>query len=299
MTTSARGAQVDAPSVTLSTRLGRRRRRGLYAVTIYTVLIILTIIFTAPIIWMVLASFQTTGQIVQVPAHWIVWPPTFENYPSVATAVPLLRYVGNSLFLSVSNVIGVLFSSSLVAYSFSRLRWPGRDIVFGVMVATVLLPSTVTLIPVYLIWRNLHLINTYWPLIVPSFFGNPFYIFLLRQFMLGIPQEYADAARIDGASEARIMTSIVLPLAIPALAAISVFTFINTWEDFFLPLIYLDDPNRLTMALALQQFVGSHVQDWGPLMAGVVIFILPILFLFVVAQRFILEGVTFSGSSVG
>jgi multiple sugar transport system permease protein len=196
-------------------------------------------------------------------------------------------------------VIGVLFSSSLVAYSFSRLRWPGRDIVFGVMVATVLLPSTVTLIPVYLIWRNLHLINTYWPLIVPSFFGNPFYIFLLRQFMLGIPQEYADAARIDGASEARIMTSIVLPLAIPALAAISVFTFINTWEDFFLPLIYLDDPNRLTMALALQQFVGSHVQDWGPLMAGVVIFILPILFLFVVAQRFILEGVTFSGSSVG
>jgi multiple sugar transport system permease protein len=196
-------------------------------------------------------------------------------------------------------VIGVLFSSSLVAYSFSRLRWPGRDIVFGVMVATVLLPSTVTLIPVYLIWRNLHLINTYWPLIVPSFFGNPFYIFLLRQFMLGIPQEYADAARIDGASEARIMTSVVLPLAIPALAAISVFTFINTWEDFFLPLIYLDDPNRLTMALALQQFVGSHVQDWGPLMAGVVIFILPILFLFVVAQRFILEGVTFSGSSVG
>jgi multiple sugar transport system permease protein len=167
------------------------------------------------------------------------------------------------------------------------------------MVATVLLPSTVTLIPVYLIWRNLHLINTYWPLIVPSFFGNPFYIFLLRQLMLGIPQEYADAARIDGAAEARIMTSVVLPLAIPALAAISVFTFINIWEEFFLPLIYLDDPNRLTMALALQQFVGSHVQDWGPLMAGVVIFILPILFLFVVAQRFILEGVTFSGSSVG
>lgn len=299
MTTSARGAQADAPSVTLPTGLGQRRRRSLYAAVIYVVLSILTIIFTAPIIWMVLASFQTTGQIVQVPAHWIVWPPTGENYPSVVSAVPLFQYVGNSLFLSISNVIGVLFSSSLVAYSFSRLRWPGRDIVFGVMVATILLPSTVTLIPVYLIWRHLHLINTYWPLVVPSFFGNPFYIFLLRQFMLGIPQDYADAARIDGASEARIMTSVVLPLAIPALAAIAVFTFINTWEDFFQPLIYLDDPNRLTMALALQQFVGSHVQDWGPLMAGVVIFILPLLVLFIVAQRFILEGVTFSGSSVG
>jgi multiple sugar transport system permease protein len=167
------------------------------------------------------------------------------------------------------------------------------------MLATVLLPSTVTLIPVYLIWRNLHLTNTYWPLIVPSFFGSPFYIFLLRQFFLGIPQDYADAARIDGANEGRIMLSIVLPLAVPALTAISVFTFINTWEDFLNPLIYLDDPNLLTMALALQQFVGTHVQDWGPLMAGVVIFILPILLIFVFAQRLILEGVTFSGSSVG
>jgi multiple sugar transport system permease protein len=299
MTASTPGARTSVPSVNLSTRLERRRRRDLSALAIYAALIVLTVMFTAPIIWMVLASFQTTAQIVQVPAKWISWPPTFENYPSVATAVPLLRYIGNSLFLSVSNVVGVLFSSSLVAYSFARLRWPGRDILFGVMMATVLLPSTVTLIPIYLIWRHLHLTNTYWPLIVPSFFGNPFYIFLLRQFLLGIPQEYADAARIDGASEGRIMTAVVLPLAVPALAAIAVFTFINTWEEFFLPLIYLDDPNRLTMALALQQFVGSHVQDWGPLMAGVVIFILPILFLFIVAQRFILEGVTFSGSSVG
>ena len=196
-------------------------------------------------------------------------------------------------------MVGVLFSSTLVAYSFARLRWPGRDILFAVMLATVLLPSTVTLIPVFLIWRNLHLTNTYWPLIVPSFFGSPFYIFLLRQFFMGIPQDYADAARIDGANEWRIMRSIVLPLAVPALTAISVFTFISTWEDFLNPLIYIDDPNRLTMALALTQFVGSHVQDWGPLMAGVVIFILPILVIFALAQRLILEGVTFTGGSVG
>lgn len=274
------------------------RSRPRAAVT-YALLILLSILFVAPIAWMVLASFQTTSQIVQVPVKWLNWPPTFGNYPDVGTSVPLARYFANSLLLSSANVAGVLFSSTLVAYSFARLRWPGRDLLFGVMLATVLLPSTVTLIPVYLIWRTLHLTNSYWPLIAPSFFGSPFYIFLLRQFFLGIPQDYADAARIDGAGEWRIMTAIVLPLAIPALTAIAVFTFISTWEDFLNPLIYLDDPNLLTMALALQQFVGTHVQDWGPLMAGVVIFILPILLIFILAQRLILEGVTLSGSSVG
>jgi ABC-type glycerol-3-phosphate transport system permease component len=261
--------------------------------------VVLTILFITPIVWMFVASFQTTAQIVAVPVRWITWPPTFANYPSAVSDVPLAMYFGNSLLLAVANVIGVLFSSTLVAYSFARLRWPGRDILFAVMLATVLLPSTVTLIPVFLIWRDLHLTNTYWPLIVPSFFGSPFYIFLLRQFFMGIPQDYADAARIDGANEWRIMRSIVLPLAVPALTAISVFTFISTWEDFLNPLIYIDDPNRLTMALALTQFVGSHVQDWGPLMAGVVIFILPILVIFALAQRLILEGVTFTGGSVG
>jgi ABC-type glycerol-3-phosphate transport system permease component len=260
---------------------------------------VLTILFITPVVWMFVASFQTTAQIVAVPVRWLTWPPTFANYPDAASDVPLAMYFGNSLLIAVANVIGVLFSSTLVAYSFARLRWPGRDMFFAIMLATVLLPSTVTLIPVFLIWRDLHLTNTYWPLIVPSFFGSPFYIFLLRQFFMGIPQDYADAARIDGANEWQIMRSIVLPLAVPALTAISVFTFISTWEDFLNPLIYIDDPNRLTMALALTQFVGSHVQDWGPLMAGVVIFILPILVLFALAQRLILEGVTFTGGTVG
>jgi multiple sugar transport system permease protein len=260
------------------------------------VLLIVTVLFIAPIVWMISASFQTTAEIVAVPVRWINWPPTFQNYVDAVTAVPLVTYFGNSLLLAVANVVGVLFSSTLVAYSFARLRWPGRDLVFGIMLATVLLPSTVTLIPVFLIWRHLHLTNTYWPLIAPSFFGSPFYIFLLRQFFLAIPLDYADAARIDGAGEVRIMLSIIIPLAIPALTAIAVFTFISTWEDFLSPLIYLDDPNRLTMALALQQFVGTHTQDWGPLMAGVVIFILPILVVFALAQQLILEGVTFTGS---
>jgi ABC-type glycerol-3-phosphate transport system permease component len=285
--------------LSLSTTTSRAGRARVHAVGLYVALALITVLFITPTVWMIVASVQTTAQIAAVPVRWINWPPTFSNYVDAVTEVPLVTYFGNSLFLAVGNVTGVLFSSTLVAYSFARLRWPGRDVLFAVMLATVLLPSTVTLIPVFLIWRNLHLTNTYWPLIVPSFFGSPFYIFLLRQFFLGIPQDYADAARIDGAGEWRIMRSIVLPLAVPALTAISVFTFISTWEDFLNPLIYLDDPNRLTMALALQQFVGTHTQDWGPLMAGVVIFILPILAIFAVAQRLILEGVTFTGGSVG
>ena len=163
------------------------------------------------------------------------------------------------------------------------------------MLSTVLLPGSVTLIPVYLIWRTLHLTNTYWPLTVPSFFGPPFFIFLLRQFFLSIPQELSDTVRVDGANELRIMTRIVAPLSVPALAAIAVFTFINTWEDFLNPLIYLDDPNLLTMALGLQRFLGAHVQEWGALMAGVVVFVLPTLLVFALAQRLILEGITFTG----
>ena len=194
----------------------------------YTLLVLVTLLFVLPIIYMILASFQTTSQIVQVPVRWVNWPPTFGNYPDVFDSVPMARYFANSLILATSNVVGVLFSCTLVAYSFSRLRWPGRDLLFAVMLATVLLPSTVTLIPVYLIWRNLHLTDTYWPLIAPSFFGSPFYIFLLRQFFLAIPQDYADAARIDGAGEGRIMLSIVLPLAVPALTAIAVF-----WTDYY------------------------------------------------------------------
>jgi len=294
-----RGAVLDSTAWAIPVRTARSGRLRLQTVALYGALLVVTVLFIMPIVWMIAASFQTTGQIVAVPVRWISWPPTFANYPDVVTAVPLGTYFGNSLFLAVANVIGVLFSSTLVAYSFARLQWPGRDVVFGIMLATLLLPSTVTLIPVFLIWRNLHLTNTYWPLVVPSFFGSPFYIFLLRQFFRGIPQDYADAARIDGAGERRIMLSIVLPLAVPALTAIAVFTFISTWEDFLNPLIYIDDPNRLTMVLALQQFVGTHTQDWGPLMAGIVIFILPILVIFALAQRLILEGVTFTGGSVG
>jgi ABC-type glycerol-3-phosphate transport system permease component len=271
------------------------RRHRPAALAIYVALSVLALLFIAPIVWMLLASFKTTAQVVAVPVQWWTWPPTFANYPDVFAQEPLARYFANSFFLAVVNVLGVLFSGCLVAYSFSRLRWPGRNLLFAVMLSTVLLPGSVTLIPVYLIWRTLRMTNTYWPLTLPSFFGSPFFIFLLRQFFLSIPQELSDAARVDGANELRIMLRIVAPLAVPALAAISVFTFIGTWEDFLNPLIYLDDPNLLTMALGLQRFLGAHTQEWSTLMAGVVIFVAPILVVFVLAQRLILEGITFTG----
>ncbi|RMH45607.1 MAG: carbohydrate ABC transporter permease [Gammaproteobacteria bacterium] len=205
-------------------------------------------------------------------------------------------YVKNSLIIAIFAIIGTLFSCAPAAYGFARVRWPGRDLVFFIVLATMMLPFQVTMIPLYIFFTTkLEWGNTFLPLIVPTFFGNGFDIFLLRQFFRTIPDDLADAARVDGASEFRIFWNIMLPLSVPVLATIAVFTFLWAWNDFQGPLIYLTDPRRFTMALGLQDFQGQHAVAWNLLMAAATIFTIPIVILFFFAQRTFIQGVKLTG----
>jgi multiple sugar transport system permease protein len=225
-----------------------------------------------------------------LPRHW-----EFGNFGQALSAMPFWRYLANTLFISGCCVVGSLLSCPLVAYSLSKLRWPGRNAVLALILSTMMLPPQVTLVPVYLLWSKLHLTGTYFPLIVPSFLGTPFLIFMLRQFLMGIPDELLDAARLDGAGELRVYARIVLPLARPALATVAVFQFVWSWTDFLNPLIYLNDASQYTLSVGLYNFFSEHGVDWGPLMAASVMFTLPALIIFLLGQRHFVEGIATRG----
>jgi multiple sugar transport system permease protein len=247
-------------------------------------------------VWMLRSSLMDINQIFIYPPTWIPDPWEFQNYPDVFDTVPFVQYFQNTLTVLIPSVIGTVVTSSLAAYGFARLRWPGRDLVFGILMTTLMLPYAVTLIPTFLIWSNLGLINTFWPLIVPSWFGGHiFYIFLLRQFFRGIPRDLDEAALIDGASPLRILWDIVLPLSRPALISVVIFSSLYTWNDFLQPLIYLNDDRKFTLALGLAQFRGLYNSEWHLLMAASMLVVAPVLLLFVVAQRYFVEGITLTG----
>ncbi len=258
-------------------------------------LLLATALLTAPIAWMVLTSLKSPEQIAAAPYSW--WPRPWcpENYVEAVRAIPFLRYLGNSVVLCLGSVAGTLISCSLVAYGFSRLRWPGRDWVFGLLIATMLLPWQVTMIPRFLVIRELGLYDSLWALVLPKFFGEAFYIFLLRQFFLTIPQEMIDAARVDGCSELGVLWRVVLPLARPALATVALLETIAAWNDYGGPLLYLNDPKRFPLAYGLEQFVSSHSSETHLLLAAAVLFTLPMALLFFFAQRAFVRGVTTTG----
>jgi multiple sugar transport system permease protein len=259
------------------------------------VLIGLGVTFVLPLYWMILTSVKPDVQIFVYPPVW--WPATFvwSNYPSGLTYVPFILYMKNSALYSTAAVVGAMFSNPLAAYSFSRLRWPGRDAMFIITIATLMLPGTVTLIPVFIIFRNLHWVNTYLPLIVPTFLGSPFYIFLLRQFMMTIPNELSDAARIDGTGEFGIYWRIMLPLIRPALAAVALFEFIRGWKDFLGPLIYLNSDKLYTVSVGLQQYKQEFNTQWAFLMAASTTATIPIIILFYLTQKTFIQGITLTG----
>jgi multiple sugar transport system permease protein len=209
--------------------------------------------------------------------------------------VPFDRYVVNTVIICVANILGVLISSSIAAYAFARLRFPGRDILFIIVLSELMLPPTVTFIPRYIEFKQLDMINTWWPLILPNWFGNAFFIFLLRQFFRTIPRDLSDAAKVDGASEFRIFWQIILPLSRPALAVVIVFQFLYNWNDYLEPLIYISDPDKYTVALGLASFRDLLSTDYGLLMAGSTVMIVPVILLFFVAQRYFIRGVVLSG----
>ena len=269
------------------------------------ILILLCIPFLMPLLWMVSTSLKTESQIYateedtaepfslkNILPHPIQW----RNYPDAMKIAPFGTYVRNTLFLCILNVAGAVFSSVLVAYGFARLRFPGRDVLFGITICTMALPAQVTMIPIFVLFKHLHWYGTFLPLIVPAFCGNAFFIFLLRQFLKTIPEELSEAARIDGASEWSIFWRIILPVTVPALTTCALFQFLYTWNDFFGPLLYINDPSRYTIAYGLQQFMGSHEGKWGMLMAGACIFSIPIIILFFFVQKTFIQGIATTGS---
>jgi multiple sugar transport system permease protein len=248
-----------------------------------------------PFYWLVSSSLKSTDEIFVYPPRWIPARLHWENYVNAFSYIPFLRYSWNTLLICVLNVAGNVLSASFVAYGFARIRWKGRDVLFYLMLSTLILPPQVTMIPVFIIFRCLRAIDTYVPLVLPSFFGAPFFIFLLRQFLRGIPESLSEAARMDGCSELGIFSKVIVPLSIPALVTVALFTFIWTWVDFLGPLIYLQSPEKFTLSLGLQQFQGTHSLEWGMLMAASTLMILPIVVLFFLAQKAFIRGIVTGG----
>ena len=262
----------------------------------YVVLLLCSLFFILPWIWMISTSLKNPQELSVYPPIWIPHPIRWDNYLQAFRQAAFAAYLGNTLLVTLPSVLGAVLSNAIVAYGFGRLRWPGRDLVFGVVLATLILPGFVTFIPLYLVFRKLNWIHTYLPLVIPTFLGNPFFIFLLRQFFMGLPEELSDAARVDGASEFRIFTQIVLPLARPALAVVALFQFIGSWNDYFGPLIYLSDKALYTISLGIANMQSSYgFMNFAWIMAATCMSVLPIVVLFFFAQRTFIEGIALTG----
>lgn len=286
-----------APAVTRERARAARPRRRLGRGALYVLLVMGAAWFVAPLLWMVTSSLKTPLDInhyppvlLPVPAHW-------GNYAELMRVWPFWLYLRNTLIITVPSVAGQILSSSIVAYGFSRVRWPGRNIVFLVVLATLMLPFQVTMVPLFVVFRQLGLVGTYAPLILPNFFASAFNVFLFRQFFLGIPRDLTDAARIDGAGHFRIYWRIVMPLAKPALATVALFEFLYNWNDFLGPLIYLQENGQYTLSLALQDFQSRSSPEPHLLMAASTLIILPVLAVFLVAQRAFVRGITMTGTT--
>ncbi|MHB0877262.1 MAG: carbohydrate ABC transporter permease, partial [Anaerolineae bacterium] len=246
--------------------------------------------------WLLSSSLKPSGLIFVVPPQWIPNPVAWENYAKVWQMIPFALYIRNTLFMTVMCIIGASASAAIVAFGFARLRFPGRDLLFLVLLSTIMIPEQVTLIPQYVLFRMLGWLDTYYPLIVPAFFGGgAFNIFLLRQYYMRLPLELDDAARIDGCSSFGIFRRILLPQSRPALGVIAIFLFMGNWNGFFLPLIYLNSPDKYTLALGLNLFRGTQYTAWNLLMAASTMTALPCIVLYFIAQRYFIQGIVFTG----
>lgn len=279
------------------------KKTPLQKALLYIFLIIFCLPFMMPFVYMISTSLKGDDQIFD-PAQaergfaiqdLIPDPVMWDNYPKAMQSVPFVQYIKNTIVLCFFSVIGVVISSAMVAYGFARMKFAGRDALFYMMLATMALPGQVTMIPVFVIFKNLGWYDTFLPIIVPCFFGSAFYVFLLRQFFMTIPEELSEAARIDGAGEWTIFSRVILPLAKPALATVALFQFIGSWNDFFGPLLYLNNPMKYTIAYGLQQFMSSYGGRWAELMAASVVFTLPIIIIFFLAQKTFVQGIATTG----
>lgn len=263
---------------------------------LYGVLVAVAVVLLLPFAWMVSTSLKGNEAIFAIPPQWIPETVRWDNYAEVFERMPFLLYLRNTTVITVLTIIGTVLSSALVAYAFACLRWPGRDALFLFVIATMMLPLQVIMIPLFVLFKEFGWLNTYKPLIVPAFLGGgAFNIFLMRQFFMTIPTDLLDAARIDGAGEWTIFWRIAMPLAKPALVTVALLTFMFAWNDFLGPLIYLSDQAKNTLALGLALFTGQHQTDWGVLMAASIMMMAPVVLLFFFFQRYFIKGFTMSG----
>lgn len=249
----------------------------------------------APFLWLVRSSLMTIQEIFSMPPKWLPEIPQWHNYINVFTTLPFGVFFVNTTIIVVLNVIGALFSNTIMAYSFARINFQGRTIMYSLCLATLMLPNTVTMIPLFIEWKYLGGLNTFAPLTVPAFFGNAFYIFMLHQFFKTIPIEFDEAALVDGASYPQIIMKIIVPISKPALAVVAIFTFMASWNDFMGPLLYLNDQDKFTLSLGLKMFLSMFRAEWNTLMAASTLAVMPLIILFFMAQRYFIEGLTMGG----
>ena len=253
------------------------------------------LLFLLPFFFLFTGSFKTSSELFTVPFRWFPKKWTLNNYRAVFTKIPFFRYLRNTLIIVFFNIIGALVSNSLIAYGFARLRWPGRDKIFLIVIATMILPYQVTLIPVYIMFTKLKWIGTFLPLVVPGFFGNAFYIFLMRQFLVGIPRELTESARIDGANEFMIYLRLIIPISKPVLATVAIMSFMRSWNDFLGPLIFLASDKLYTLSLAASMLRSNLDPNWELLLALGAVMVMPVLVLFFLLQKYFIQGITMSG----
>ena len=272
--------------------------RGWRIIFRFFLLSAVAVLFLAPAVWMISSSLKPDYEIFATPPT--LWPaiPRWQNYAEALTSLPFGRFAVNTLIIALSSIAGHLLSCSIVAYGFARLRAPGKGFFFILMLSTLMLPYPVTMVPLFIIFSKLGLINNFAPLILPTFFGNAFYIFLLRQAFKQIPPDLEDAARMDGASTLQVLLNVILPLSRPALATVAIFTFQAAWNDFLAPLIFLHDQSLYTLQLGLSLFRGAYNVQWAYLMAASLVVTLPIILIFFFAQRAFIEGVGFAGTKI-
>lgn len=263
---------------------------------LYAVLLLLSAFYLLPFVWMVRSSLMPMYQIFTVPPVLLPDPVEWGNYSQAMSAVPFGQYYLNTSFITLMTVLGTVVSSTLSAYAFSRVQWPGCDKIFGLLMTGMMLPFAVTLIPLFIGWKTVHAIDMYWPLILPAWLGGGMSnVFLLRQFFRGIPREYDEAAFVDGAGHIVIFTRIILPLTKPAIITVAIFSFLASWNDFLGPLVYLNSESRYTVALGLQQFMGTYSAQWHLMMAASTVAIIPVVVLFFFGQRYLIEGISLTG----
>lgn len=261
----------------------------------FILIAVLGLIFLSPFIVMLTTSLKTNSDAFTIPVKVLPREVIWDNYPAALTKIPYLQYMWNTIFITICSVIGQLLVTPMVAYSLAKINWKGVGIISALLMATMMIPYTVTMIPLYRIWSSLGFTNTYVPLILSTFFGNSFYIIIMRQFFTGLPNSLFEAAKIDGANEFQRYSLVALPLCKPALTTIGIYAFLAAWSDYLAPMIYINRASKLTLSLGLQSYLNEYSVDWTLLMAAATVFVLPVVIFFLFFQRNFVEGISTTG----